>query len=91
MENCKLKPENGKMETFADKKQGYAEYKSAKALEKSKANGFSLDEHFELAAKIKPLYETAILVTVHGNLKNPDDPNVFFDKEVCFCCNIKKR
>ena len=23
MENCKLKSENGKMETFADKKQGY--------------------------------------------------------------------
>ena len=49
---------------------------SAKALEKSKANGFSLDEHFELAAKIKPLYESAILVTSHGNLKNPKDPNV---------------
>ena len=111
MENCKLKTENGKMETITDKKQGYAAYKrqellkklkssfgklvnistgieanfskksldkmtSAKALEKSKVNGFSLDEHFELAAKIKPLYETAILVTAHGNLKNPDDPNV---------------
>ena len=49
---------------------------SAKALEKSKTNGFSLAEHFELAAKIKPLYETAILVAAHGNLKNPDDPNV---------------
>ena len=49
---------------------------SAKTLEKSKANGFSLDEHFELAAKIKPLYESAVLVFEHGNLKNPDDPNV---------------
>ena len=49
---------------------------SAKALEKSKTNGFTLDEHFELAAKIKPLYESAILVTAHGNLKNPDDQNV---------------
>ena len=49
---------------------------SAKALEKSKNNGFTLDEHFELAAKIKPLYESAILVTAHGNLKNPADPNV---------------
>ena len=49
---------------------------SAKALEKSKANGFSLDEHFELAAKIKPLFESAILVSSHGNLKNPGDPNV---------------
>lgn len=49
---------------------------SAKALEKSKANGFTLAEHFELAAKIKPLYESAILVASHGNLKNPDDPNV---------------
>lgn len=49
---------------------------SAKALEKSKANGFTLAEHFELSAKIKPLYESAILVASHGNLKNPDDPNV---------------
>ena len=49
---------------------------SAKALEKSKNNGFTLDEHFELAAKIKPLYETAILAVAHGNLKNPNDPNV---------------
>lgn len=49
---------------------------SAKALAKSKANGFSLDEHFELSAKIKPLFESAILATSHGNLKNPDDPNV---------------
>lgn len=49
---------------------------SAKALERSKQNGFTLAEHFELAAKIKPLYETAILVASHGNLKNPDDPNV---------------
>ncbi len=39
---------------------------SAKALEKSKTNGFSLAEHFELAAKIKPLYETAIFVAAHG-------------------------
>ena len=49
---------------------------SAKALEKSKKNGFTLAEHFELAAKIKPLYESAILVSAHGNLKNPDDPNI---------------
>ncbi|MBO4319172.1 MAG: hypothetical protein J5857_01730 [Treponema sp.] len=49
---------------------------SAKALEKSKKNGFSLTEHFELAAKIKPLYESAVLVADHGNLKNPDDPNI---------------
>ena len=124
MENCKLKPENGKIETFADKKQGYAAYKrqellkklkssfgklvnistgieanfskksldkmtSAKALEKSKANGFSLDEHFELAAKIKPLYETAILVTAHGNLKNPDDPNVLSIKRFVSAAILK--
>ena len=54
---------------------------SAKALEKSKNNGFTLDEHFELAAKIKPLYESAILVTAHGNLKNPADPNVVSIKQ----------
>ena len=49
---------------------------SAKALAKSKKNGFTLAEHFELAAKIKPLYETAILVAAHGNLKNPNDSNI---------------
>ena len=49
---------------------------SAKALEKSKANGFTLAEHFALAAKIKPLYESAILIISHGNLKNPSDKNV---------------
>ena len=49
---------------------------SSKALEKSKNNGFSVQEHFELASKIKPLYESAILVTSHANLKNPNDPNV---------------
>ena len=49
---------------------------SAKALDKSKKNGFTISEHFELAAKIKPLYETAIFVTEHGNLKNPADRNV---------------
>lgn len=49
---------------------------SAKALEKSKNNGFTLDEHFEFAEQIKTLYENAILVAAHGNLKNPADPNV---------------
>lgn len=62
---------------------------SAKALEKSKTNGFSLDEHFELAAKIKPLYETAILVTAHGNLKNPDDPNVLSIKRFVSAAILK--
>lgn len=49
---------------------------SAKALEKSKNNGFTLDEHFEFAEQIKSLYENAILIASHGNLKNPNDPNV---------------
>ncbi len=49
---------------------------SAKSLEKSKNNGFSLDEHFEIAAQIVPLYENAILIASHGNLKNPSDMNV---------------
>ena len=49
---------------------------SAKALEKSKNNGFTLDEHFEFAEQIKTLYENAILIAAHGNLKNPADPNV---------------
>ncbi|WP_298535356.1 hypothetical protein [uncultured Treponema sp.] len=57
---------------------------SAKAIEKSKRNGFSLDEHFEVAFQIKFLYENALLVSVHGNLKNPNDPNVISMKR--FVC-----
>lgn len=49
---------------------------SAKALEKSKKNGFSIPEHFEIAAQIKILYEKAVLVYVHEDIKNPDDPNI---------------
>lgn len=62
---------------------------SAKALEKSKANGFTLNEHFELAAKIKPLYESAILVASHGNLKNPKDPNVISIKRFVAAAILK--
>ena len=78
----KLKPVLGKLVNISTgieanlSKKSLDKMTSAKALEKSKTNGFTLDEHFELAAKIKPLYESAILVTAHGNLKNPDDPNV---------------
>lgn len=77
-----LKPFLGKLKNISTgieanlSKKSLEKMTSAKSLEKSKNNGFTLDEHFELAAKIKPLYECAILVTVHGNLKNPDDPNV---------------
>ena len=78
----KLKPVFGKFINISTgieanlSKKSLDKMTSAKTLEKSKVNGFTLDEHFELAAKIKPLYETAILVTAHGNLKNPNDPNV---------------
>ena len=78
----KLKPVFGKLVNISTgieanlSKKSLDKMTSAKAIEKSKTNGFTLDEHFELATKIKPLYESAILVTAHGNLKNPDDPNV---------------
>ena len=78
----KLKPVFGKIINISTgieanlSKKSLDKMTSAKALEKSKANGFTLDEHFELAEKIKPLYESAILVATHGNLKNPNDPNV---------------
>ena len=77
-----LKPILGKLTNISTgieaslTKHSISKMTSAKALEKSKNNGFSLAEHFELAAKIKPLYESAVLVAAHGNLKNPDDPNV---------------
>ena len=74
-----LKPFLGKLKNISTgieanlSKKSLEKMTSAKSLEKSKNNGFTLDEHFELAAKIKPLYESAILVTIHGNLKNPDE------------------
>ena len=77
-----LKPMLGKLKNISTgieanlSKHSIDKMTSAKALEKSKRNGFTLAEHFEPAAKIKPLYETAILVASHGNLKNPNDPNV---------------
>lgn len=49
---------------------------SGKAIEKSKANGFSPDEHFEAAGNIKTLYENATLVAVHKDVKLPDNPNI---------------
>ena len=62
---------------------------SAVALEKSKRNGFSITEHFELAANIKTLYEHAVLVIQHGNLKNPNDPNVISIKRFVAPASLK--
>ena len=79
---AKLKPVLGKLTNIQTgieanlSKHSIDKMTSAKALEKSKKNGFTLNEHFELAAKIKPLYESAVLVVAHSNLKNPDDPNI---------------
>ena len=61
-----LKPFLGKLKNISTgieanlSKKSLEKMTSAKSLEKSKNNGFTLDEHFELAAKIKPLYESAI-------------------------------
>ena len=61
-----LKPFLGKLKNISTgieanlSKKSLEKMTSAKSLEKSKKNGFTLDEHFELAAKIKPLYESAI-------------------------------
>ena len=60
---------------------------SAKAIEKSKSNGFTLDEHFELAERIVELYRDAVLAVSHPNLKNPDDPNVISIKR--FICQTE--
>lgn len=49
---------------------------SAKAIEKSKENGFSLDEHFEIAMDIIALFGKAELIMSHADLKNPNDPNI---------------
>ena len=61
-----LKPFLGKLKNISTgieanlSKKSLEKMTSAKSLEKSKNNGFTLDEHFELAAKIEPLYESAI-------------------------------
>lgn len=91
----KLKPVLGKIVNIQTgieanlSKKSLDKMTSAKALEKSKMNGFTLDEHFELAAKIKPLYESSILVISHGNLKNPDDPNVISIKRFVSAAILK--
>ena len=59
---------------------------SAKAIEKSKANGFSLDEHFEIAEDIIALFKKARLIMSHADLKNPNDPNIISIKAFCFRC-----
>ena len=62
---------------------------SAKAIEKSKENGFTLDEHFELAADIIPLFEKANLVLSHPDLKHPDDPNIISIKRFASDAKLK--
>ena len=91
----KLKPVLGKIVNIQTgieanlSKKSLDKMTSAKALEKSKTNGFTLDENFELAAKIKPLYESSILVISHGNLKNPDDPNIISIKRFVSAAILK--
>ena len=46
---------------------------SEKAIEKSKANGFSVDEHFEVANKIVELYENADLTKTRPDKNNSPD------------------
>lgn len=78
----KLKPKLGKIKNIKTgivanlSKKSVDKMTSAKAIEKSKNNGFTVNEHFEVAAQIKTLYENASLAYEHGNLKNPNDPNV---------------
>lgn len=91
----KLKPVFGKLVNISTgieanlSKKSLDKMTSAKALEKSKTNGFTLAEHFELAAKIKPLYESAVLIAVHGNLKNPNDPNIISIKRFMSAAILK--
>lgn len=58
---------------------------SDKAIEKSKANGFSVDEHFEVANKIVELYENADLVETSPDKKG--SVNLLSIKR--FDCNAK--
>lgn len=78
----KLKPHLGEITNISTgivatlSKKSVGKMSSEKSIEKSKRNGFTLDEHFEIAAQIKLLYENAMLIVTHKNLKNPKDPNV---------------
>ena len=47
---------------------------SAKEIEKSKDNGFSLDEHFEVAGNIISLYQTADLAEIRPSKE--ENPNI---------------
>ena len=62
---------------------------SAKAIEKSKANGFSLDEHFEIAEDIIALFKKARLIMSHADLKNPNDPNIISIKRFASDAELK--
>mgnify|MGYP007038453480 FL=1 len=64
---------------------------SAKAIEKSKQNGYSLDEHFEMAEKIIELFECAELIASHPDLKNPDDPNIISIKRFASAAELSNR
>lgn len=71
----KIKNKNTGIEAVLSKK-SLEKMTSAKAIEKSKQNGYSLNQHFEMAEKIIGLFENAELVASHPDLKNPDDPNI---------------
>lgn len=58
---------------------------SEKAIEKSKANGFTVEEHFEVANKIVELYENADLVETRPDKKGSE--NLLSIKR--FDCNTK--
>lgn len=91
----KLKPYLGKIKNIKTgiianlSKKSVDKMTSAKALEKSKNNGFTVNEHFEIAEQIKTLYENADLVYKHGNLKNPSDPNVVSIKRFVIGTSLK--
>ena len=47
---------------------------SRKAIEKSEANGFTVDQHFEIANRIIPLFRNSYLKETKGDRDN--DPNI---------------
>ena len=49
---------------------------SGKAIQKSEKNGFTVDEHFEVAKKIIELYKQAQLVHTGKDEKIKDNPNI---------------
>lgn len=85
-----IKNESTGIDAFLSKR-SLEKMSSAKAIEKSKENGFTLDEHFEAAEHIIELFRDAVLILTHRDRKHPDDPNIISIKRFVSVATLKSR